>query len=174
MSIINEALKKAGREKAQADGYKIDVGVEDARKNLNHEFRRRTDGANWGPLFILVVLVLVTAPLVAPTVGGWMRQWPSSTSSVELASAPASTKQAQFTIEEAPLFSPAASVPTFVARSGFNVSGVMVSPSGSYGIINDQVVRPGERIDGAKLVEITPDKVVLEIDGQMKEIPVRE
>lgn len=172
MSIINEALKKAGREKARSDGYKLDVGLEDSRRNLEQERRRRGDGANWGPLFILVVLALISGPIVAPMVVQWTKPavMAPSVTVREIAQAPGQDRKAQFAVEEAPLFAPAKPMPTFRAEPGFVVSGLVVSPTGSFGIINDQVVRTGEMVDGAKVVEITKNKAVLDVNGQTKEI----
>ena len=51
MSIINEALKKAGQ------ASKIGLGI---------EMERKKSRMNWGPIFVLLVLFFITGPIIAP------------------------------------------------------------------------------------------------------------
>ena len=187
MSIINEALKKAQAAKgheALADGQGI-------RRHIELEFQQRRKGLNWGPIFVLLVLLLITAPIVAPIFSTPFRRETSFISAPTQripASQPISAqtgpvlekisqnqpmagRNAQFGIEEAPLakLTEMASAP----RPNLILSGIVYSPnSDSYGIINDKVVRVGESVQGAKLVQVAPDKVVLDYDGQRIELPV--
>ena len=72
MSIINEALKKAGISKEL--GGAAPVQHDSVRRNLEIEFQRRKQSVNWGPLFILLVLVLITGPIIAPIFSSSFKQ----------------------------------------------------------------------------------------------------
>ena len=63
MSIINEALKKAVREKEA--GYSSS-DKEAVRRNIELEFQQKKRRFNWGPVFIVLMLVLISGPIVAP------------------------------------------------------------------------------------------------------------
>ncbi len=181
MSIINEALKKAQKEKESAFPL---VGAE-LRFQKKHGF-------NWGPIFVLLVLFLITGPIVAPffaapfkkeaTVGSLpsrtvpvgqnslpdsMVQLPKNTIGSPLSTA---AHKGQFGIEESLRLpsSPGTLVtsPSTAFKRNFNLSGIVYSPKGSYCIINDKVVKVGETVGGATLLAITPEKVDLDYQGE--------
>ena len=164
MSIIHEALKKAGQE---TDA----VGM---RKNLQIELQRKKEGVNWGPVFVILVLVMITTPIVAPMFSMPFRH--ESLAVPALSSAPAS--------QNVPATPPVSSdVDNSMLRSGqfgieevsraqmlppdLSLTGIMYSPSdASYCIINNKIVKIGDTVSGAKLVQVKTDQAVLEFEGQ--------
>lgn len=61
-----------------------------------------------------------------------------------------------------------------VEFSGFKISGVVWGPQGYRALINDQVVRPGDLVDGARIVRITAEGVELEKNGETRFFPLVE
>ena len=175
MSIINEALRKAGKESTISLTPKPKLEPLATPGNLGITTERRSSKVNWGPLFVISVLVLITGPIIAPVFSTPFRKdiAPSSLTPSTLSHAPAlpamNTRQAQFGIEEAPRLGstgPAAMPPTML------LSGIVFSPENSYCILNDRVVKVGEKIDGAKLIAIQNNGVTVEFEGQTLTIPV--
>lgn len=181
MSIINDALKKA-----QTEAKKPEPTPSQAARNLHVEFQKRKPGVNWGPIFVVLVLLLITGPIIAPVFSTPFKPGnPHLTAVNQKASAfqnvaaeparqqlasltaqePAATRQAQFGIEEA-------IVPTPYTRPNFLVSGIVYSAQDSYCLINEKVVRVGESIQGAKLAKVTPEEVTLDFHGEKIVIPV--
>ena len=119
MSIINEALKKAVREKEPSFSFR---DKETMRRNVEVQLQPKKWRLNWGPVFILLVLTLVTGPIVAPIFstpfkhavnsGGLSSSLAAQNiparSVTEMASLPTPTasvtRKAQFAIEESPVF----------------------------------------------------------------------
>ena len=179
MSIINEALKKAQKEKES-------FPAAHAATNIEVHFQKK-HGLNWGPVFVLTVLFLIAGPILIPLFSTPFKnravtvtekqpavgQVSLPDTAIPMTKAPQvalaeMTRKAQFGIEEAPR--PAPSVPllnTIAAKSAFALSGIVYSPKDSYCIINDQIIKVGERVGGAKLLEITPDKVTLDYQGRL-------
>ncbi len=181
MSIIHDALKKA-----QTETKKQDFPSAQPAGRLEIDFQKRKQGLNWGPIFVVLVLLLITGPIIAPVFSTPFKQAnaqvaaapkPMAATSdaegrVELASLPAaaeeaaSTRQAQFGIEETMM------IPTPYSRPNFALSGIIYSPQDSYCLINDKVIRVGESIEGAKLAKVTPEEVTLEYHGEKIVLPV--
>ncbi len=183
MSIINEALKKAVREKEE------NFSLEDremVRRNIELEFQKKRSKFNWGPVFILLVLVLITGPIVAPIFSTPIKNStniasasehsatqniPASTATTEVASAPSSginaNRKAQFAVEEAPLTN-AIATPTIISRTpDLTLSGIVYSAKqSSYCIINNQIVKVGDSIQGAKLISVSQDSAKLNYEGK--------
>ena len=159
MSIITEALKKAGQEKGVLASSVL-------LPKKKHSF-------NWGPVFVILVLVLITGPIIAPLFSNpfskenFVRQETSAVSP-PASSAPNDTanRKPQFAVEELPLMQ-AANPSPFVPAPYLRLSGVVYSKTDiSYCIINNKVVRVGETIQDARIVSITPDRVILDYKGQ--------
>ncbi|HTL69825.1 MAG TPA: hypothetical protein VL404_00895 [Candidatus Eisenbacteria bacterium] len=178
MSIINDALRKAQKNDPRQG--------EPLGRNLEVHIDKRRSGMNWGPVFILLVLLLITAPILAPVFsvpfkkGGEQiapRQIAAGPSvalqaePVQLASLPSQdTRQAQFGIEEAPLLVH----PGLYPRPNLILSGVVFStPKDSYCIINDRVVKVGESVQGARVTGVSPDEVKLDYQGETIVLPVQ-
>ncbi len=169
MSIINEALKKAGVEKES------DV----LRKSIQLEFQKKKSGVNWGPVFVVLVLVLITGPIVVPV---FSTPFQSSSLHKSLSSHASQgvpplalaeplpraqsevTRQAQFSIEET--IPQNTNHPPTAVMPDFTLSGIVFSPKDSYCLLNNKIAKVGDTISGAKLVRISADQVVLDYQGQ--------
>lgn len=183
MSIINEALKKAQKERESFTPVTSvsGTGIEYHKKH----------GFNWGPIFVLLVLFLITGPIIAPFFAAPFKKEAFAgassprTISVGQDSLPdpsillpknqlgeivGAARKGQFGIEEMPLVLPTSgpitAEPGTALRRNFSLSGIVYAPKDSYCIINDKIVKVGEQVGGATLVEITPEKVVLDYQGQ--------
>ena len=169
MSIINDALKKAGQEKGLGS-FLENQGT--AKKNLGFEIERKKSRVNWGPIFVLLVLFLITGPIVIPIFSSPFRKSnfiaETRLAPQAMANLPAqdisANRKSQFGVEEAAVFQPVAK-PT-PQTPYLKLSGLVYSANDSYGIINDQIVKIGDDISGAKLVKITSQEAVLEYQGE--------
>ena len=185
MSIINEALKKVGQTTppaASAPGAKASPSffIAESAKKIAPELAKKKQKVNWGPVFVLLVLVLITGPLVAPIFSSPYRSTDSAflvpsyqetlAASAGNVAAPENRKT-QFAIEESPILPAAPSgfknqVSGGLAdRAAFSINGLVYSSPDSYCIINGRVVKVGEKIDGAVLKSVTPEKAVLDYNG---------
>lgn len=54
------------------------------------------------------------------------------------------------------------------------VSGIVWGPNGYKALVNDSVVRAGDKVEGARIVRITPKGVVVEKEGQVRFIPLAQ
>lgn len=161
MSIINEALKKAVREKqsVQAPGSR-----ENIKRKLDLEFHPKKRSAGWGPVLAVLIGLLIAGPIVAPMFAAPFRaQDPAQA----LQNAGPSAKKAQFGMEESALFKGFAAP---ALKPQFNLSGIVFSPKEAYCILNDKVLKVGESVDGATLTKITPKGIWLEYNGEKIEI----
>ena len=61
---------------------------------------------------------------------------------------------------------------TVVKFSGFNLSGIVWGPQGYQALVNDYVVRVGDQVNGARVVNITKEGVELTKDGQTHFLPL--
>ncbi len=187
MSIINEALKKAGQpiisESHQPIGRSPLEHLEhksDKRAEMKPELQieRRKNTPNWGPFFLVGVLLLVTGPIVAPI----FFNNPSSkiiSTAADSAVAPMSlstSPKGQYAVEEMPLTQQMAQ-PSRLGKSvnpltKFKLSGVVYSEAGSYCLINGKVTTQGESVGGATIEKITANEVILNYQGEMITLPV--
>lgn len=171
MSIINEALKKAGQEKGSGSFLQ---NQDTAKKNLEFEMEKKKSRVNWGPIFVLLVLFLITGPIIIPIFSSpfrksnFINETGSAPRTMAVANLPAQdlslNRKAQFGIEEAAVFQPAAKPVTQMPY--LKLSGLVYSAKDSYCIVNDRIVKIGENVEGAKLVNITPQEAVLEYQGE--------
>jgi hypothetical protein len=58
--------------------------------------------------------------------------------------------------------------------SGFRITGIVKSPQGYQALVNDHVVRPGDQVDGARVLRITSQGVELQKDAETRFIPLVE
>lgn len=179
MSIINDALKKAQKDKESFLPFAGGAGAQ-------LQFHKK-HGFNWGPIFVLLVLFLITGPIIAPFFAAPFKREGGSafnTISVGQNSLPdpairtlqtqaetlsGATRKGQFGIEESPVLptlGPIGVAPNAAFLKNFNLSGIVYSPKESYCIINNKIVKVGERVGGATLLAITPEKVELDYLGQ--------
>ena len=180
MSIINEALKKANQEKTS-------LTAPSQQKALYFEFAGSAPAAgaehrsfNWGPLFILLVLLLIAGPLIAPFFSRPVTTKHSQTSPKpnalsnnivvrEPSNPPAlmGATSRQFTLEETPLFkSSRDSSASFSSAPMLQLAGIVYSKSESYCLVNNKILTVGDSVRGAKIVKITDDEVLLDFNGQ--------
>ena len=152
MSIINDALKKAGQP----------IYAETKKSGFQPELLKKKGRINWGPLFVAAVLVLVTAPILAPIVKDL-----SLTSPEQAPELPTTIMKKQFAVEEVPT-PPAIERPALmgVRIPRFSLNGLIYSEGGSYCLINGKVVKAGETVSGATLVRVTPTEAVLDYLGE--------
>ena len=189
MSIINEALKKAGQDKqpaAASASKQTSFFVPEPNKKLIADLAKKKQKVNWGPVFVIMVLVLITGPLVAPIFSSPYRStnsaflvpsYQEALATHRTQSAASGDRLAQFAIEESPILPAASSgiknplsVPLLGDRPNFAINGIVYSSPDSYCIINGRVVKVGEKINGAVLKSVTPDKAVLEYNGSRIEL----
>ena len=152
MSVIHEALKKTGQS-----------------TQIRQVISRKKKSINWGPFFVMGVLVVIVSPIIAPLFRSPYRN--EALSAPKTVQAAESDLKTQFAVEEAPLPVPPpipAPPPAPVAppQPNFWLNGLVYSGSNSYCLINGKVVREGQRIDGATLVKVTPDEAVLDYEGR--------
>jgi len=186
MSIINEALKKAGQAKGDLSSPQglpaVKTGV--SVGGFSIEVERKKSKMNWGPIFVLLVLFLITGPIIAPIFsspfkGGGLL---GNTTAVEtapaiktnpetqIASLPASAesenRKSQFGVEEASVFQALTQQPHIIQTPYLKLSGIVYSSNASYCIINDKIIRIGEDVQGAKLTRVTPKEAILDYQGE--------
>ena len=180
MSIINEALKKAQQDKQQ-----VPLSKESLRKNFEMEFGSKKAGFNWGPLFVISVLLLITIPILSPIFqanpvkhSNFLNAFSSVQAPLAAPFAATDNRKAQFMVEEAPMplmpqglsTSPLGGTATFMGetqKTYYSLTGVVLSGDGSYCVINDQVLRQGDRIGEAVVKAIAQDSVVLAYGEEM-------
>ncbi len=181
MSIINEALKKAGQPIIhQADEKKSGASL---RPQIERQQQRPR--SHWGPFFIVGVVALITGPILVPLFHGASQKnrTGDTAQSARLASMGEavsgsfslgqenSSALAQFAIEETP--TPPSPPPAWAgfgskksSASKFDLSGIVYSESDSYCLLNGKVLKVGEKIGGATLVQILPNQVTLDYLGE--------
>ncbi len=186
MSAIHDALKKAQRSSADPSAPTAPF-----RRNLEVRLERKKEGPNWGPLFVVLVLLLITGPILAPVLSVPFRRLSTQISTreialgrpvpmeapVQIASLPADpgenvTSRGQFAIEEIPVAVMSAA-PVLAGRPQIDLTGVMfTSPEEAYCILNGEVLQTGQSVQGVRVVEITSKRVTLEFQGETITLPV--
>jgi len=56
--------------------------------------------------------------------------------------------------------------------AGYRITGIVCAPQGCKAVVNERVVRPGDDVDGARVVRITKSGIDLEKGGESRFIPV--
>ncbi len=180
MSIINEALKKAVREKET--GHSL-ADRESVRRNIELELRLKKSHFNWGPVFILLVLVLISGPIIAPIFSMPVKGAatpvtalnPAASQNIPAVSADLAdasvaevktNRKAQFAVEETPLFLGTPPTTILSRTPDLTLSGIVYSDQGSYCIINNRIVKVGDSIQGAKLLNVSQNSVKLDYQGK--------
>ncbi len=179
MSAINDALKKVSQSQKSAENAQASGPLNLLKHGLPVDYLRKKESANWGLLFILLIVALITAPLVAPIFKTPARvvkagdhtstkslddMARSGTAFSQVPPMPvASQKRMQFGVEEAPL---GALMPSAMqGSSNFILSGIVYSAKDAYCLVNGKIARPGGKIDGATLVSVSQDRAVLDYQG---------
>lgn len=242
MSIIHDALKKAKQSNLKGSSQAPSKNPTFSKKlssTFSIEYDPQKSKVNWGPFFIMAVLLLITGPIVAPIFSTSFHEEPrhlikskdalsgvpvdelgtdntvnplqdanplpensgadTPTQAIYQADLDAlsaasltthhppmtslgagfDTRKGQFAIEESPLSQASTmnDIATQAARltpqtPNLVITGVVLSSDESYCIINDKVVRKGDKISGATLRSISKDGATLEYEGQNIILPV--
>lgn len=191
MSIINDALKKAQRDPATGSSSPA-ISELRLKTQFKEELLGKRARINWGPAFILVVLLLIVGPILVPLFSAPFKVGATSAPAHRQAGiAPTTASETthlisvggiapqtrpempvrspamspQFAIEEAPVAPPL--FRAFPQRIiDFTLSGIVFSEKESYCLVNGKVLKVGETISGASVVKITPDQVTLDTNGR--------
>ena len=149
MSIIHEALKK----------------VDASAHGPAPAYRR---GGGKGLLFF--ILFVIISVLFAGYM--YLRIPPTEVAAVALPPPPPPPAQEVKTIapavEAAPVPAPKPETPPV-----FKVQGIMADPKGNVALINDKVYAEGDDLDGARILRIGLDAIVVSRDGKEETIPAR-
>ncbi|RJO64325.1 MAG: hypothetical protein C4540_04230 [Candidatus Omnitrophota bacterium] len=157
MSIIYEALKKLGKHPAQHQAQVESPSIIQKAKTR--------------PVAIYIILAITGMFIAKKGFDYLFPPLPNTPSSVQ--TAPVSPVQPA--VHEAPLLplpAPAVveneAVPQTEPREQYTLNGVFSSGNDSYALINNQIVRLGEKVDGATVEKITADSVELSTqEGQL-------
>ena len=184
MSIIHEALKKAGQEKGTFVSQTGDPGS--IRRNLELEYqKKKSSSTSWGLFFAVLAIFFVISPILAALFAAPVKRSlfvkpavkaPVASQTVQPVQLPQAgllvNRKAQFGLEETPLFSQ--SRYPAVERPALALSGIVYSTTDSYCIINNKIVKIGDEVDGAKLVSISLREVILEYHGEKVTLAVSD
>jgi len=158
MSIINEALKKTGQF----------IQENEAKNNLPAKT------IPWAPPFLVYILILLVGILLSKFIFGLfiepkVRALPANTQNQTQIKTiePASPVALATTPPAAPLEKNKAPEPNFV------LNGIFFSDNDGYALVNNQIVRENDLVDGAKVAKITPNTVELENDGKLISLSTR-
>ncbi len=183
MSIINDALKKVGQPIVSESHHS--PGRAAKSKSERHtelkpalQIERRKSTPNWGPFFLVGVLLLVTGPIVAPIFfnnpSSKIMSAPTDSTVPPMSLSP--SPKGQYAVEEMPLtqqiVQPARLGKSVNALTQFKLSGVVYSDAGSYCLINGKVATQGESVGGATIEKITANEVILNYQGEKITLPV--
>ena len=151
MSIINEALKKTGQF----------IQENEAKNNPAVKIT-----AAPRPLLIYI-LILLTGILLSKFIFGLLSH-KAQNSSLASSSQSQKVKTAE---SVAPPVSPAAPVSLSennkATKPDFVLNGIFFSDNDGYALVNNQIVRENESVDGAKVAKITSTTVELDNHGEL-------
>lgn len=152
MSIIYEALKKVESSQSQAAAQ---TGTPQPDKRPKS--RRRT--------YLLFVLAMLAGLFAANLLYEWLTPKPAAETTAKRETSPE--------IPEAPTPPPGPAVEELsetaeLSPSSFMLNGIVYSPGGdSYALINNRVVKTGDKVGGATVLEISVDQVDLDLGGSV-------
>ena len=155
MSVIHEALKKSGQPVEFRPPF----------------FLKKKRSINWGPLFVMSVLILIVSPILAPIFRNPYRN-EALPSRLPEPAIKESHMKAQFAVEETPITPAAAPVAAVTpVLPNLCLNGLVYSGNDSYCLINGKVVKIGETVSGATLTRVTADEAELDYHGQKIILP---
>lgn len=149
MSIIYEALKKTreGPESADRQALAKDKNLPNSRPSL---FKKHAGLAAWGAVLGILFIWVITHKLSAP-VPMVKTQMPPSLNP------PKNNKAAQKNPDTAGSYN---------ALPRLLLNGIVLSEDGNIAMINDQICKAGDEIEGAKITRITSSQVTLGFRNQ--------
>ena len=156
MSIIHDALKKTNQP----------IVTQTKKEPFRPELLKGKSRVNWGPLLVVAILTLITAPILAPVFHDL-----SPTPAAPASRGNSANMKAQFAIEEAPIAPVLRPATASGGPAQFALTGLIYSPEGSYCLINGKVVKAGELVSGAKLVSVTANEAILDYRGERIILP---
>jgi type II secretory pathway component PulC len=173
MSLINEALKRAGQEKAGLPGPASDA----PSPVLRSDFPPHQTEPSKAPAIVSIVMALCV--LVSVSVGMILLHrstgTPSQAVAVQIPSpdrAPVAPRRsvAEEPQDIVPSVEPQPDVPTVAQAkklsANFKLSGIMAGPNGEAALINGRLVQVGQTVDGAVLEAISGQTVELDFMGK--------
>lgn len=145
MSIIYDALKKVETSQANDAKTKIDKGVKSKPK-----------------IYLLYALMICLGLFMANIFYGWLSQKkPADKKEPYLAPTPPTAALETNVSVEVEMETQKESLPAFT------LNGVFFSGGEGYALINNRIVKKGDKIGGATVVQIFLDEVELELDGSI-------
>ncbi len=161
MSIIYDALKKVEASGDNDSKTKIDKGFKYKPK-----------------IYLLYVVMICLGLFIANIFYEWLFPKDSlNTANIVTKGQPPIDKQETVSAHSRPSSEKATlqaspSIGTIIEAKkepppAFTLSGVFFSGAEGYALINNRIVKQGDKIDGATIVQITLDEVVLEWDGSI-------
>ena len=175
MSIIHDALKKSGQPVVGDTGKSPEKSSAPGKAPLSPNLERhRRASVSWGPIFVAAVLLLIAGPVLVPLFRSPGRGDARVLRAVSVGQGINAMRPqaAQFALEEAPLPAkgvfPAPVRPT--ANRPFVLSGIVFSSMNewrdSYCLINGTVLKQGDKVGGAVIERIAPNRVTLDRGGE--------
>jgi len=162
MSLINEALKKAGKEKGAQDPFS---GVPGSPESPSPQKKER----NWEKVILFSLMGIIgTGVVVSMTLfkRSSPRPLPQRAAQQTPPIVPVTPKEAPPPPQETASTptTPAASSQSspIVLKSSLTLNGIVQGEGEDLAILNNQITKIGEDIEGATLLEIGKDSVLLE------------
>lgn len=161
MSIIYDALKKVETSLTDDAKTKIDKGVKSQPK-----------------IYLLYALMICLGFFMANIFYGWLSQKKPALKTTDIV-----TKDQPLIDKKEPVSAPTPTLPTVALQTGtsvetkmktqkeplhpFTLNGVFFSGGEGYALINNRIVKKGDKIERASVVQIFLDEVELELDGSI-------
>ncbi len=175
MSIINEALKKTGQfiQENEAKSKPEDNGLPG-----NSQDNKPQAKISRAPKPLLVyILILLAGILLSKFIFAMLNHKPQNDNlawktqrpqSKEIRTIPPPTPT--------PTVVPASVLPpenNKVPEPKFILNGIFFSENNGYALVNNQIVRENDSVDGAKVIKITANTVELDSDGKLTSLSTR-
>jgi hypothetical protein len=168
MSIVNDALKKIeekrnGEDGTNLSGASVHFDVKAEHKKAVHHFATKMIIVWCCGVVLLGVFIFL---LIHPKKKAYVLYSPKGdVQKVADPSAVVQQDEAAQNVVSAPILPNMAVAPS-VNKSGFRLSGIMFSEAEPMAIINNEIVKPGDTINNAKVELIEETQVTLSSNGQ--------
>jgi len=145
MSIIYDALKKVETSQTDDSKTKIDKGFKSKLK-----------------IYLVVALMVCLGLFVANIFYEWLIPKPLLNTTE-----PAALQTKEIPPAFTPLETTGRQEKNKVSLTGFTLNGVFFSGAEGYALINNRIVKKGDKIDGATVVQVLLDEVDLDFGGSL-------